>query len=342
MTTITDIARKLSISVATVSRALNNKDGVSAKLREKIYETADDMGYYPNLKARAMVRGMTETIGVIIPRSAEFTFSNPFYPSILSAIASHLEIKNYNMLLHFESKESYASLYHKRLVDGNIILSNKIDDNKIIELAEKNIPTVLIPGFTKDEKDPIKKNIPSVTSENIESLYNATNYLIKLGHKKIAFIIGTYNSKYSLERLEGYIKAHKKNNIPIKEEYICESDFSKSDGFNLMEKLLMTVDRPTSIIGINDAVTVGALQSIYRNQLRIPEDISVISIGGTDYVKDFWPALTTIENPIKQIGDKASEMILKIINNVKIRKRNLTIAAQLIIRESTAKPDMKA
>lgn len=334
MITIKDIAKKLSVSPSTVSRALTNKNGVSEALGEKIKKIARNMGYHPNFKARALVGGKVGVIGVVIPRSSEVIFSNPFYPEILKGIGNVANKSNYHMLLSFEGTDSYASLFLKGLVDGIIVLAHRIDDNKVPELENRNIPTVLIPGHLGN----FESSLPSVNTENTESVFCATDYLIKLGHKRISFILGALNSKFTLERLEGYKRAFEKNNIPLLEEHIRKSDFSKKDGVELMKELLALPHPPTAVIGINDNVTIGAIQAIYSNGMRIPKDISVITIGDSEYVSDFTPPLTAIRLPLVEIGKKATQTLLNLLNGTKLRKKNIILPSEFILRGSTDRP----
>ena len=334
MITIKDIAEKLNISPSTVSRAINNKQGVSRILKAKIQKIAKEEGYHPNYKARALVGGNVGVIGVIVPRSAEFTFSNPFYPQILKGIGKVAAKFDSNILLSFEGTESYASLYLKRLVDGVIILGHRLDDSKIRELKDRNIPTVLIPGYL----DEGKSSLPSIDAENVQSVFDATSHLLKLGHRKIGFILGAYNSKYTLERLAGYKKAFQTENFPIIRNYIIEGDFTKGEGFRLMKKLLALPQPPTAFIGINDNVTIGGIQAIYHEKLRVPGDISVITIGDSEYVSDFTPPLTAIRIPMVEIGMKAAQVLFSILKGVRLKKKNIVLPSQFIVRGSTDIP----
>jgi LacI family transcriptional regulator len=334
MITIKDIAKKLNISPSTVSRALTNKNGVSESLRDRIQTIARDLGYHPNFKARALVGGKIGVIGVVIPHSSELIFSNPFYPEILKGVANITNKFNYHVLLSFEGADSYASIFLKGLVDGIIVLSHRLDDGKISELENRNIPTVLIPGYLDDSES----RLPSVNTENIESVFAATDHLIKLGHKRISFILGSLNSKFTLERLQGYKRAFEKNNIPVLKEYIRESNFSKKDGVKLMKELLTLPHPPTAVIGINDNVTIGAIQAIFSNRMGIPKEISVITIDDSEYVSDFNPPLTAIRIPLFEIGKKATHILLNLLNGTKLRKNNIILPSEFIVRGSTGVP----
>jgi LacI family transcriptional regulator len=189
----------------------------------------------------------------------------------------------------------------------------------------------LIPGLL----DHSKNDIPSVNSENSKSVYRAVDYLLNLGHRKIAFILGMMNSKYSVERFQAFQTAFKDHGLAYDPRYILESDFSKTDGFRMMGRLLDLPDRPSAVICINDSVTPGALSQINIRGLRIPEDISIVAIGSSDLLDFYQPALTTIKISAAQIGQTASEMLIRLIENGSYPEKHVVIPSELIIRDST-------
>lgn len=291
MSTINEIAKGLGLSNATVSRALNNKKGVRPEVREAILRVAKEMDYFPNSAARALVQKKVGAIGIMIPRANEFAFQNPYYNQILLGLGSVATQHDYRLMLSINERKSYAAAYQQRIVDGIVVVANRIDDEKIAELAEKKIPAVVIPGFPPNSK--IK--IASINSENVKSVYRAVSYLISLGHKKIAFILGSMNSLYSIERLSGYKAAFKDHHIKYDKKYILNSDFTKMDGFRLMGQLLDLPNSPSSIICIGDLVTLGVLKQINQRKIKIPDDISVVAIGSSDTYELFAPPLPLLK-----------------------------------------------
>jgi LacI family repressor for deo operon, udp, cdd, tsx, nupC, and nupG len=206
-----------------------------------------------------------------------------------------------------------------------------MDDQNLEELEEKNIPTVLIPGHVEG----IESKLASVDSENVRSVFHATDHLIKHGHKRIAFIAGASNSRYTLERSEGYRKAFEQNNMIFRQQYIILSDFSKIEGFKKMRKLLMRKNAPTAVIGINEAVTIGAIQAIRKKRLKIPKDISVVSIGDSEYVNGPFPPLTAIQIPMVEIGRRAALTLIKILDGVTLKKKRIVLPSGFVVRKST-------
>jgi LacI family transcriptional regulator len=332
--TIKGIATKLNISPSTVSRAINDKPGVSDALRRTIREMAAEVGYQPNAKAKALVEGRVGIIGVVIPRDSSLIFSNPYYAEMLKGISAVVNKANYHILLSLDCKQPISSLYLRSLVDGLIVVSNRLTQAEIGELEDRQIPAVLIYGYRRHAASPLA----GIDYKNAEGALQATGYLLGLGHRRIGFISGLAHLKVSRERLEGYRQAFEQHGIPVREEYILRGNFQKTDGFSLMQKLLALHERPTAVIGINDPVTIGALQAIYAKGLKVPDDISVITIGDTDYVAGITPPLTAVALPIAKVGQRAAETLLALLNGTKLRKKNIAIGSELKVRGSTAPP----
>jgi LacI family transcriptional regulator len=331
LTTIKEIAKKAGVSYSTVSRSLNNKKGVRADIRELINRIASDTGYFPHSSAQALVKNRVGILGIIITRTGEFAFQNPYYSQVLMGISEVATRHDYNLMLSINEKKSYTALYLRRLVDGVIVIGNRLDDELIADLEEKKVPAVLIPGLL----DHSKNDIPSVNSENSRSVCRAVDYLLNIGHRKIAFILGAMNSKYSVERFQAYQQAYQNHGLAYDPQYIIESDFSKTDGFRMMGHLLDLRERPSAVICINDSITPGALSQISARGLKIPEDISVVAIGSADLLDLYQPALTTVKISATQIGQTASQMLIQLIANGNCPEKHVIIPSELIIRDST-------
>lgn len=331
MPTIKQIAQKAGVSYSTVSRALNGKRGVRPESRELILKIAKEMNYFPHSSAKALVKNRVGVIGVVIPRTSEFAFQNPFYSHILLGFSQVANQNNYKLMLSINSRESYASLYHRRLVDGILVVANRTDDERIPELVEMNIPAVAVPGYPADSDI----DITEVNSENYQSVHRAVSYLISLRHRKIAFILGKSNSYYTIERLKAYCDALAEHDLPVRKEYLAESDFSKTDAYRLMGNLLDLPEPPSAVICINDSVTPGALHQIKSRGLRAPQDISVVAIGCSDNFELYDPPLTTIRTQVVEVGRAAAQCLIDIIEKGSCPDRRIVIPSDLIIREST-------
>ena len=331
MPTIKEIARRAGVSYSTVSRALNQKRGVNPELRERIHHLAKEMNYFPHSSARALVRKRVGVIGVVIPRTSEFAFQNPYYSHILLGLAKMANQNDYRLMLSINEQDSYLSLLQRHLVDGIVIVANRMDDERIPELVEAGVPAVAIPGYTPEAG----VDIASVNSENFHSVHRAVSYLIGLGHRRIGAILGQMNSKYSVERLAAYKAAFADKGLKYQPEYIKESDFSQRDGYRLMGQLLDLPAPPSSVICITDSVTPGALHQINQRKLKIPRDISLVAIGSSDNLELFQPPLTTIKVPAVAMGMEAVRIVLQLIHEGHCEEKHIVIPADLIVREST-------
>ncbi|MCB2228838.1 MAG: LacI family transcriptional regulator [Desulfarculaceae bacterium] len=331
MATIKQIAKRAGVSFSSVSRALNGQPGVNPEAREKILKLARELNYHPHSMAKALVQNRIGVIGVVILRASEFAFQNPYYSDILLGLSSVANQGGYHLMLNINPQDNYANLYHRRLVDGIVVVANRIDDEHIPYLIEQKIPAVVVPGFPAG----MEQDISSVSSENLKDVYRGVNYLIGLGHRRIAFILGFMNSKYSIERLEAYKRAFADNNLELNEKYVKESDFSKTDGFRLMGDLLDMDQPPSAVICINDAVTPGALHQIHSRGLKIPQDISVMAIGCSDLLELTDPPLTTITVPVVGVGRAAAVNLIELIEQGHCQQKHVVIPSSLVIREST-------
>lgn len=334
MPTLKQIADQANASYSAVSRALNGKKGVNPELRKKIIEIAREMNYFPHSSARALVQKKIGVLGVIITRTSEFAFQNPFYTHMLTGISHVAQECGYQIMLAIGEQSSYAAMYHRRQVDGVVVVANRLDDALLTDLIEQEIPAVAVPGLLPDAK----LSMPSVNSENTESLSKALQYLIDLGHRRIAFITGQMNSLYTVERLGAYRRVLEKNDIPLNPDYICESDFSKTDGFRLMGMLLDLEHRPTAVVCMNDVLVPGALQQIYQQGLKIPQEISVVGIGCSENFEHYYPPLTAVRTQVKAIGQKAARMVIEQVEQGPCEEEHVLIESELIIRGSTAPP----
>lgn len=329
--TIKDVAIKAGVSYSTVSRAINGKKGVNPQVRERILKIASEINYFPHSSAKALVKKRVGVIGVIIPRTSEFAFQNPFYSHILLGLSTIANTHDYQLMLSINNQVDISSLYYRRQVDGIVVIANRINDQKLIKLHEDGIPVVAVPGFPTDSG--IK--IPSVNSENYRSVYRAVTYLMGLGHRRLAFIMGKMDSWYSIERLSAFKKAFEDKGLACDESLVRESDFSKTAGFTLMGELLDLKQPPTAVVCMNDTITPGALHQIHNRKLSIPDDISVLAMGCSDMYELLNPPLTTIRTPAIDIGKTAAQMLIQIIENGDCGDRHRVLPSDLIIREST-------
>jgi DNA-binding LacI/PurR family transcriptional regulator len=327
--TIIDIARELNISKSTVSRALTGHPNVNAETRKKILELALAADYQRNIIATNMTKGYSKTIGVIVP-----DFNSSFFPSIIREI-QHLAKQHDYLLLIMQSNESYetevanAKLLLGYQVDGLLVSISQetlnFDHFKIFD--RKNIPIVF---FNRVCDEMI---VPKVIVDDYEGAFKATEHLINIGKKRIAHLAGPKSLNISRKRLNGYLDALRKYHVKIDEELIIASDLTPDKVKIYINHLLKIVNPPDAIFCINDPSAIQAIQIIKAMGLRIPEDIAIV--GFSDDFASGLIGLTTVAQPVAEIGSTAAQLLFDQIKSDKKKAIVKELKTQLVIRTST-------
>jgi LacI family repressor for deo operon, udp, cdd, tsx, nupC, and nupG len=327
MVRIADVAKMANVSTATVSRVISNAGTVKKETADKVLEAIDKLNYKPNMLARQLRRLETKTILVVIP-----DITNTFFSNVLRGIESVATAYGYQVLLGdaqniVERERSYLDNLGQRKADGVILLTARTDQKVLEELSEQ-YPVVLACEYYEGS------NLPTVSIDNISSARKATEYLISLNHKKIAHISGPLKVVVGRDRLKGFYQAMAHHGLSVDSLLVQEGDFSYESGFNLMKKLLMLDELPTAVFAANDEMAMGAIKAAKSKGIRVPEDLSVIGFDDIKFASIFEPALTTIAQPTFEMGKKAMELLLKLINNEELEKDQFMLADKLIVRDS--------
>jgi len=318
--TLKDIANKISVSVSTVSRVVNGKKYVKPETRKKILKALKDMDYTPNQVARSLKIKSTNTIGVVIP-----DINEDFFSYVFKGLNNILDKNGYSVILcdteeNEKKEEIYLNLLTEKRIDG-IVLATVSKNNKTLnKLLESGLPVIFI-----DNLPNIKNNFDSVIIDNEKASCLAVEHLLEFGHKRIGIITGKTNETTGYERLSGYKKALKMNNIDIHKELIKIGDFKEESGYKNMNELLKD-DKITSVYIASSKMTYGAIKAIRENNLKIPEDISVVGFDVHDPSGLIKPSITTIIQPEKH----------KRINNPKSKYRQkIVLDPEIIAKDST-------
>lgn len=331
MANIDDVAKLANVSIATVSRVFNNSPYVSEKAKESVLKAAKELGYEPSILARSLAMKKTNTIGLIVP-----DISNPYYSEVVRGIEDICNIYKYNIILcnadNSRDKEiQYIDMLKSRWVDGIIFHSDYFTEEIYKVFLERKIPLVLAGRKTKFD-------VPYVAINNKKAAYDATRYLITLGHKKIGFIHGNLNGMKetvdSVDRFIGYKLAMTKFGIKIYDELVKEANFKVIGGYNATMEMLKSNVKPDAIFAISDVMAMGAINAIFDYGLKCPDEVSVIGFDNIDLSEATRPSLTTIAQPMYDIGAVAARMLIKMINNESIDTNRVILKHQLIIRNS--------
>lgn len=329
--TIEHIAQLAKVSKATVSRVLNNSPKVTEETRERVMKAIKKSGYYPSVMARRLTTNKAETIGLIIPSPQDKTFGNPFYTEILRGFTHQAKIEGYDLLLFINEHEfNYSQLFYDRRVDGLLLVGIKRDDKGIAQLSKNKFPYVLT-GKVDDE------DANYVDAENRKGAYQAVSHLINLGHKRIAYIGGSFEFVFNQERFEGYLSALRDHNLEYGKELTMKSISTQESGYEAMQKILKSSSIPTAVFAANDLDAIGAMRAIKEKGLRIPEDISLVGFDDIQLASYVDPALTTVRQSIFEMGTTAINLLVSMIEGNKKETQKIELPTQLIIRKSSGR-----
>ena len=306
--TIKDVATRANVSVATVSRVVNNLDGYSDETKEKVLEAIKELGYQRNAIARGLVTKTTKTIGVLIPIVSAY-----LYAEILNGIEEKANENSYGIFLCNTGVNgvraiNYIKMLGERQVDAIIVVSLTINDEYYNLLNSLKIPYILVSTLS------YKYKIPYIKVDDQQAAYTATQFLIEKGHTKIALISGGKEDKISgITRVNGYRNALQDYDININENIIKYGDFTYNSGIMCMEDLLQEKEDFTAVFATSDEMALGALSVMHRNKIEVPEKISIIGYDNTLIAQMSNPPLTTVAQPLYEMGVKAFAKILSVL-----------------------------
>ncbi len=333
--TIKDIAKKLKISPSTVSRALRNHPDISKETKSKVKKLAQKIDYQPNSIAQSLKARKTHTIGVIVPE-----IRHDFFSTVISGIEDVAYDRGYTILVsqshENEEKErlNIKAMISNR-VDGLMISISQNTKNKepFLSLKRQKIPFIFFDRTFNDNNF----ETSMVVVDDFEGAQIAVEHLIKKGYQRIAHLAGPEFIPISRERLDGYKSALKKYNIRYDKQLVIHGGFNEEDGIIGFQKILQLKKMPDAIFAVNDPVAIGAFMQIKQNGLKIPDDIALIGFSDNPVMSLIEPAVTTVKQPMYEIGQTAAKLLLEQIENDKgtFKPREEVLKTELIIREST-------
>lgn len=331
--TIKEIAKLAEVSTATVSKILNKKDNnISDATRQRVLDIVKEQNYIPNTIARSLVTRQTKTIGLVIPDIA-----NPFFPELARGAEDKASESGYNIIFcntddNLEKEEKYINMLQEKMIDGIIFTQSAKRTKGFKKLTIGSTPIILI-----DRDMNLEGVVGKVLVDNFTGAYEGVSYLLKNGYEKIAFITGALTSNTSKNRLKGYEKALEDSGVSYKEDYVLAGEYRSEWGFKAIEKLFDNkVDFDAVFCG-NDLIALSVIKALKNAGKSIPEDVGVLGFDDIYMSKFIEPELSTIRQPNYEMGYKAVEMLVNILENPteKNIKRELILKTELIIRQST-------
>jgi LacI family transcriptional regulator len=323
-----DVAREAGVSVATVSRVLNSRDHVRADKRMRVVNAMTRLGYVANQQARSLAGGRSQVIGLLL-----HDLGNGYVGEIIRGIDEEIAAAQYDLMLYTthqrKIKEStYVGILARGMTDGLLLLLPLYPDAYLETLHREQFPYVVIDHQGFDDFS------STVIAKNRQAAQAATRYLVSLGHRRIGLIAGLPALNSAVERLNGYRAALSAHQIPFDPALVIDGNFQQTGGYHAANQLLDLPLPPTAIFACNDLSAFGAMDAIRNRGLRIPEDISILGFDDIPQAAVMRPALTTVRQPLVEMGRLATRMLLENIDDPALPTRRIELETELVIRES--------
>lgn len=312
MVSMKDIAAKCGVSVATVSKSLNDHSDIGEETKKMIRDTAKQMGYFPNSSARALKTKRTYNIGVLFVDDSQSGLTHDYFANVLDSFKRYAEGHGYDItFINAQVRKNMTYLEHSRYrgVDGVVIACVDFSDKDVVDLIYSDLPVVTI--------DHVFDNRISVVSDNIGGMKDLTEYVIRCGHKKIAYIFGD-DTAVTKNRVASFYNTLKQYDITPDESFVKASEYrNPSKAYEATKKLLRLKNRPTCILYPDDYSAIGGLNAIKDVGLSVPDDISIAGYDGLYVSQIIDPKLTTIKQDTAEIGTIAARQLIRLIEDPK-------------------------
>jgi LacI family transcriptional regulator len=329
MATIREVAESAGVSYATVSHVINNTRLVSPETRERVLAAMDALNYRPNALARSLRQGKTNTLGLVLPDSA-----NPFFAEISRSIEDEAFKRGYSVFLCNTERDTQRELFYvdvlsNRQVDGIIFVAAGDQADSLDFLLHRNMPVVMI------DRNLSNVEVDAVLTDNQLGGYLATRHLLELGHTQIACIAGPSSITPSAERIIGYRRALEEAGISYDETLVLRGDYHAQSGMDITNSILSMHPRPTAIFALNDLMALGALRAAAEAGCSVPEDLAVVGYDDLEIAHFTNPPLTTIAQPKKAIGVQAINLLVGRMSQKNRPPSRVILPPELIVRRST-------
>jgi LacI family transcriptional regulator len=326
--TIADVARAAGVSTATVSRALNHRPDVAVETREHVESVASQLGYRGRYGYRRRGRRAIRHITLLA-----HAIDNEYIGTICSGITDQLDPSAHQLLLlltkaNARLEAEYVRLAKQTGADGILVVTPRLSNREFCDLLDDDTACVLIDFY------PDTPSLPCIRATNWQGAREATNYLISLGHRRIGFIAGRRSDQITESREHGYRSALVDAHIPYSPELTADGDYAWASGFRAGKKLLALDAPPTAIFACSDLMAFGAIEAVHAAGLRVPDDISVVGFDDLPIAAEAYPPLTTMRQPLYEMGRMAAQMIVSLIDGEDVVSRQIELPTRLVIRQS--------
>ncbi|MBQ5425687.1 MAG: LacI family DNA-binding transcriptional regulator [Pseudobutyrivibrio sp.] len=324
MVSLKDIASQCNVSVATVSKALNDHSDIGAETKARIRRTAREMGYVPNAAAKSMKTNRTHNLGVLFMDDANSGLQHDFFASVLESFKKEVEREGYDITFisndrNTPGRTSYLNHARYRRFDGIIIANVHFDDPEVVELVKSDIPVVTI--------DHIYNDTTTILSDNVDGINKLVDFVVENGHKKIAYIHGA-DSSVTRTRIITFNKRLEEHGITVPDEYMRESPYRDTHGaYETTLELLDLPERPTCIFYPDDYAAYGGMRAVMEKGLKVPDDVSVVGFDGIKVARHIRPRLTTYRQDADELGLQAAKNLIDLIERPKT-----TLVKQVVVK----------
>ena len=335
--TLKDIAYKAGVSITTVSRGLAGYDDVAEETRQQIQQIAQELGYRPNLIARRLQKQRTDTIGFILPTFGP-RFSDPFFSEFMAGVGNEAAAHEYDILVSTHAPDSpgerqaYQRAAQGGWVDGLIVVRTREDDARVRLLHEHQFPFVAF-GRCRCDFD-----FPYVDEDSVAGMHLMVQHFIDLGHRRIGFIAPPDGLMFGRLRREGFLATMAQNGLAVAPEWIVTSDLTQRGGAEATGQLLALAEGLTAVIAGNDLMAIGAINRIQQHGLQVGRDLALGGFDDIPLAAYTSPPLTTIHQPIYEIGRQVCAMLIALVNGLTPTPAHILLEPTLIIRESSGQP----
>jgi LacI family transcriptional regulator len=331
--TLQDIADRLGVSVATVSRALAGYSDIAAETRARVLQAAEDMGYRPNISARRLQQQRTETLGFVIPTHGP-RFSDPFFSEFLAGIGNEAAEQEYDLLVSTrapgaEELKTYKRMVMEQRVDGVLVVRTHREDARIAYLLKEGFPFVAF-GRSGGED-----SFPYLDVDGEQGLRQVVQHLIDQGHRRIAYISAPMSLMFASHRLAGYKEALAANGIAFDPGLLIEGELTERSGYAAAMRFLSADPRPSAIVACNDLMALGAISAARKLGLSVGRDLAVTGFDDVPLAAHAHPPLTTVRQPIYEIGRRICHMLIRLLENEPLEDRHVLLEPELVIRASS-------
>jgi LacI family transcriptional regulator len=331
--TIRDIAELAGVSVATVSRVINDRPDVAPETRDVVLRHVRAHNFTTNRSARALSGGRTGLVGWAMPR-----VRGDYFAAILSGALEAVYEQELRMLLcttlhEYDREVSLLERLADGSTDGGIILLPEESSDELIALQESGFPFVVA-----DPRVPLDEGIPAVSAAHRAGAKAATDHLLALGHRRIGHISGRAGWAATKERIEGYHASLAAAGVLPKDDLVAEGNYETASGYAAANVLLDLRDPPTAIFAANDNMAAGVLRAAHERELRVPDDVSVVGFDDADLATILVPGLTTVRQPLAELGRTAVNILTRMLERQRVEALRVELATKLVVRDTTAPP----